>query len=85
MIENEMTALEYLTVRKEICHNNEKNGLIYCETCAFNCNDVYYDYRNACDFLENACDFLEINYPDKAIEVVKKYINNKNEKENKSE
>ena len=65
MIENEMTALEYLTVRKEICYNNEKNGLIYCKTCAFNCNDVYYDYRNACDF-------LEINYPDKAIEVVKK-------------
>lgn len=84
MIENEMTALEYLTVRKEICYNNEKNGLIYCKTCAFNCNDVYYDYRNACDFLENACDFLEINYPDKAIEVVKKYIETKEkEKGNK--
>ena len=63
-----MTALEYLTVRKEICLSNEKNGLIYCETCAFNCN----------------CDFLEINYPDKAIEVVKKYIETKEkEKGNK--
>ena len=69
-----MDALEYIKTRKDICFNNEDNGIISCKNCIFNCNEnvVNNDIRGT------PCEFLETNNPEIAVEIVEKYIKERN-------
>lgn len=65
-----MDALEYIKTRKDICFNNEYKGFISCRDCIFNCNETVINN----DIRGTPCEFLETNYPEIAVEIVEKYI-----------
>ena len=68
-----MDALEYIKMKKDICLDNEDDGIIICIGCIFN-----EDNNNECEEFEH-CTYLEFNYPEKAIKIVEDYINRKKE------